>query len=144
MYNCWLIKFLEKSLNNSSFSNICYFDRLATMVSIIVFSLSWKFGVFIVTSSLCLMVFIFPSLATLFNGVQSCNHDLGDRSFLFIPVPTFHQNIFSENSKKNSAENIQKSRIINKVIACILIVLVVALQYLITKEVIPFLPPDLW
>ena len=111
------------------------------MVSLIVFSLSWKFGVFVVTSYLSLMVFIIPTLATLYNGKQERNHNLADRSFLFIPVPSFHQNDFLD---KNFVENCQKSRIKNKVIACILIVLVVLLQYLITKEVIPFLPPDLW
>ena len=111
------------------------------MVSLIVFSLSWKFGVFIVTSSLCLMVFIIPTLATLYNGKQECHHNLADRSFLFIPVPSFHQNKFPET---NFVKNCQMSRIKNKAIACILIVLVVLLQYLITKEVIPFLPPDLW
>ena len=111
------------------------------MVSLIVFSLSWKFGVFIVTSSLCLMVFIIPTLATLYNGKQECNHNLADRSFLFIPVPSFHQNKFPET---NFVKNCQMSRIKNKAIACILIVLVVSLQYLISKKVIPFLPPELW
>ena len=114
------------------------------MVSIIIFSLSWKFGVFIVTSSLCLMVFIIPSLATWYNEVKSCNHNLADRAFLFIPVPSFHQNDFLRNPNKESVENIQKSRIKNKMIVCILIAFVILLQYLFTKEVIPFLPPDLW
>ena len=143
IFNWKLTKFWFKieSNVNSSITNILFCYRLTTMVSIIIFSLSWKFGVFIVTSSLCLMVFIIPSLATWYNEVKSCNHNLADRSFLFIPVPSFHQNDFLDN---NFIEHCQKSRMKNKVIVCILIVLVVTLQYLITKEVIPFIPPDLW
>ncbi len=128
--------------NNNNISAINIFNyRLGTLVSIIVFSLSWKFGVFTITTSMCLIVFIIPSLATLYNRKQECDHKLADRSFLFIPVPSFNQNNFPE---KNLVENCQMSRIKNKVIVCILILLVVLLQYLITKEVIPFLPPDLW
>ena len=138
MYNCWLIKFLEKSLNNSSFSNICYFDRLATMVSIIVFSLSWRYGVLIATTSMCLIVFIIPTLATLYNGIQCCSHktSLADHSILFIPVPSFQPT--------DADEIIQKSRMKNKGIVSILIVLMLSLQFLITQEVIPFIPPDMW
>ena len=90
---------------------------------------------------MCLIVFIIPSLATLYNGKQECNHNLADRSFMFIPVPSFNQNNLPET---NLVENCKISRIKNKVIVFILIVLVLSLQYLITKEVIPFLPPELW
>ncbi len=137
----WKLKTMSIWVLNT---NILSYYRLSTMVSIIIFSLSWKFGVFIVTTFMCIIVFIIPSLATLYNEVQGCNHNLADRAFLFIPVPSFHQKDFLEDHKKDSEENIQKSRIKNKAIICILVVLVVLLQYLITKEVIPFLPPDLW
>ena len=124
-----------------------FFYRLATIVSIIIFSLSWKYGVLIATTSICLVVFIIPSLAMLYNGVQCCKHktSLADRSILFIPVPSFQQNDFLEDpDQKNTVEKIQKSRITNKLVVGILIVLVSALQFLITKEIIPFIQLDSW
>ena len=129
-----------------SITSICFFYRLATVVSIIIFSLSWKYGVLIATASICLIVFFIPSLAMLYNGVQCCNHktSLADRSILFIPVPSFQQNDFLEDPEHNTVEKIQKSRIKNKLVAGILIVLVSTLQFLITKEIIPFSQTDLW
>ena len=108
------------------------------MISIIVFSLSWKYGVLIVTSSMCLIVFIIPTLATMYNGIEFCSHktSLDDHSILFIPVPSFQPN--------DADEKIQKSRMKNKGIVSILIVLMLSLQFLITKEVIQFIPPDMW
>ncbi len=129
-----------------SILSMCFFYRLAMIVSIIIFSLSWKYGVLIATTSICLIVFIIPSLAMLYNGVQCCNHrtSLADRSILFIPVPSFQQNDFLEDPEQNTAEKILKSRIKNKLVAGILIVLVSTLQFLITKEIIPFSQTDLW
>ncbi len=103
------------------------------MVSIIVFSLSWKYGVLIATSSLCLIVIIIPLLALLYNGVQCCYHktSLADRSILFIPVPSFQQNNVSQYPEQCTEDKIQKSRIKNKFVVCILIMLVAAIQFLI-------------
>ena len=103
------------------------------MVSIIVFSLSWKYGVLIATSSLCLIVIIIPLLALLYNGVQCCHHktSLADRSILFIPVPSFQQNNFPHDPEQFTEDKIQESRIKNKFVVCILIMLVAAIQFLI-------------
>ena len=129
-----------------SITSICFFYRLATVVSIIIFSLSWKYGVLIATTSICFIVFITPSLAMLYNGVECCNHktSLADRSILFIPVPSFQQNDFLKDPDHNTEEKKQKSRIKNKLVVGILIVLVSALQFFITKEIIPFSQPDSW
>ncbi len=120
--------------------------RLTTLVSIIVFSLNWKYGVLIAIFFLCLIVFIIPTLAMLYNNAQWCSNktSLADRSILFIPVPAFQQNDFSEYPEQNNEEKILKCRIKNKFVVCILIVLVSTLQFLITKEVIPFIQPDIW
>ena len=82
----------------------------------------------------------------LYNGVQYFNHktSLADHSILFIPVPSFHQNDFLEDLEQNTEEKIQKSRLKNKLVVGILIVLISALQFLITNETIPFRKPDLW
>ena len=124
--------------NNLKIVYICYFYRIAIMISIIVFSLSWRYGVLIATTSMCLIVFIIPTLATMYNGIQCCSHktSLADHSILFIPVPSFQPN--------DADEKIQKSRMKNKGIVSILIVLMLSLQFLITQEVIPFIPPDMW
>ena len=126
--------------------SICFFYRLAMIVSMIIFSLNWKYGVLIATTSICLIVFITPSLAMLYNGVECCNHktSLADRSILFIPVASFQQNDFLKDPDQNTEEKIQKSRIKNKLVVGILIVLVSALQFFITKEIIPFSQPDSW
>ena len=120
--------------------------RLTTLVSIIVFSLNWKYGVLIATSFLCLIVFMIPTLAMLYNNAQWCSNktSLADRSILFIPVPPFQQNKFLEDPEENNEEKILKCRIKNKFVVGILIVMVSTLQFLITKEVIPFIQHDLW
>ena len=87
-----------------------------------------------------------PTLAMLYNNAQWCTSktSLADRSILFIPVPSFKQNYFLEDQEQNTEEKILKCRIKNKFVVGILIVMVSTMQFLITKEVIPFIPPDLW
>ena len=82
----------------------------------------------------------------LYNGVQCCNHktSLADRSILFIPVPSFQQKDFLEDPEQNTVDKIQKSRIKNKFVVDILIVMVSTVQFLIKKEVVPFIQQDLW
>ncbi len=87
-----------------------------------------------------------PTLAMFYNNAQWCSNktSLADRSILFIPVPPFQQNKFSEDPEENNEEKILKCRIKNKFVVGILIVMVSTLQFLITKEDIPFIQPDLW
>ncbi len=115
-------------------------------MSIIVFSLNWKYGVLIATFFLCLIVFIIPTLAMLYNNAQWFTNktSFADRSILFIPVPSFKHNDFLEKPEQNTVEKILKYRIKNKFVVCILIVMVSTLQFLISKEIIPFIQPDLW
>ncbi len=82
----------------------------------------------------------------LYNNAQWFTNktSLADRSILFIPVPSFQQHNFLENPEVNTEEKILKCRIKNKFVVGILIVMVSTMQFLITKEVVPFIQQDLW
>ncbi len=121
-------------------AKVCYLFRLATMVTILVFSLNWKYGVLISTFSICLLLFTIPSLAMLYNKYTRTQTSLADRSSVFMPFPSFK---FVEDPNK-IADKIIFSRMYNKFVVFILILVVVAMQILNWQEVIHFIDPDLW
>ena len=59
------------------------------MLSVMVFSTKWKFGIFITTLSLCVSLVILPTVASIlarFKYLKALNH-FADRSTLFMPIP---------------------------------------------------------
>ncbi len=115
--------------------------RLSTLMSIIVFSLGWKYGILISMTIMNTAFFIIPSLAIMFNRV-SINQS-ADRSALFIPVPSFKHQEFAEDAAKGKMKN-RMARMINKLVAMIITLAVVFSQFLVQKELIPFPQQDLW
>ena len=110
------------------------------MVTIIVFSLNWKYGVLMSTISICFLLFTLPALALLYNKHTRHQTSLADRSTVFMPYPSFK---FVENPNKNTDEIIL-SRMYNKFVVSILILVVLTVQILNWQEVIHFIDPDLW
>ena len=104
------------------------------MVTIIVFSLNWKYGVLISTTSICFLLFTLPALAVLINKHTRHQSSLADRSTIFMPFPSLK---FAEDPDKNT-DKIILSRMHNKFVVLILIMVVVALQ------ILNFIEPDLW
>ena len=110
-------------------------------MSIIVFSLGWRYGILISISFMNTAFFIIPSLAIVCSRLSITKTI--DRSALFIPVPSIKHQEFDE----GSAEAIMKkrrARMLNKLIAMIVMFAVVCLQYLVHKELMPFPQQDLW
>ena len=115
--------------------------RLAALMSIIVFSLGWKYGILISMTIMNTTFFFIPSLAIVFNS--SSKNQSTDRSALFIPVPSFQHQEITEDPNENYSKK-RKARMTNKVVALIVTIAVVVLQYLIQEEIIPFPQQDLW
>ncbi len=110
------------------------------MVTIIVFSLNWKYGVLISTTSICFVLFTLPALALLYNKHTRHQTSLADRSTIFMPIPSFK---LVESPNKNT-DRIILSRMHNKFVVSVLILVVVTLQILNWQEVIHFIDADLW
>ncbi len=110
------------------------------MVTIIVFSLNWKYGVLISTTSICFLLFTLPALALLYNKHTRRQTSLADHSTIFIPFPSFK---FVESPNKNT-DKIILSRMHNKFVVFVLILVVVTVQILNWQEVIHFIDADLW
>ncbi len=110
------------------------------MVMIIVLSLNWKYGVLISTISICFLLFTIPALALLYNKHTRHQTSLADRSTVFMPFPSFK---FVESQNK-STDKIILSRMRNKFVVFILILVILIVQILNWQEVIHFIDADLW
>ncbi len=100
-------------------------------MSIILFSLGWKYGILI----------SIPFLKIVYSKFSKTQTYLPDRPVFFIPVPV------PQNSKITDDEilmEIKTLRIFNKVKAMVLIGLVLLLQYVLQQEILPFPQQDLW
>ena len=68
------------------------------MVSVIIFSTKWKFGILVTTLSLCVLLLLLPTVASIlarFKYLKAFNH-LADRSTLFIPIPDVPEKLKEE------------------------------------------------
>ncbi len=90
-------------------------------------------------------LFIIPSLAKLGGKRLSSEQQIPfiDRSIIFIPVPSFQQQGVT-NDPARFLNDMMNSRMINKLIALILIGMILTLQYSVLQELIPFPQQDLW
>ena len=81
-----------------------------------------------------------PSLAIVSNRFSIKSTDCSD---LFIPVPTFEHQEFAEDSAESTTKK-RRVRMINKLVAMVVTIAVVFLQYLVEHERIPFPQQDSW
>ncbi len=68
------------------------------MLSVIIFSSKWKFGIFITTLTLCASLVILPTVASIlarFKYLKALSH-FADRSTLFIPIPDVPEKLQEE------------------------------------------------
>ena len=110
-------------------------------MSIILFSLGWKYGILISCSCMCNLVMAIPFLKIVYSKFSNIQTFLPDRSVFFIPVPLL------QNTKISDIDNlmeIKTLRIFNKVKAMVIIGLVLILQYVLQQELLPFPQQDLW
>ena len=108
-----------------------YLFRLTALMSIMIISLSWSFGILVSTSIICFCILTIPSLAMLYNSVTNNHCLLADRSTIFLPVSPFQH--------LHSREKV-KSRIINKVVASTMIVIILTVEFIPFRYISPLSP----
>ena len=110
-------------------------------MSIILFSLGWKYGVLISSSCMCNLLIVIPFLEIVYSKFSNSQTFLPDRSVIFIPVQLPQDKIIMDTKQ---FQEIRKLRICNKLKAIVLIGVVLLLQYVLHQELLPFPQQDLW
>ena len=142
----WLSKYRKNSktsdkmkLAASNLADVCL--RLALSLSLIVFSMKWKYGLIVIISVQIGLMLLSPILLSFFHV---CNFkkrtQTVDRSLVLVPMPWSLMNL----SRKNQIEQDKSSRIWNKVIGISVSVVVIALEIIVTYGPVPLPEQDSW
>ncbi len=82
-----------------------------------------------------------PLLSLVYNRFSI--NKITDRSDLFIPVPSFKHQEFAQDSAESSTQK-RRARMINKLVAMVVTIAVVCIEYLVQQELMPFPQQDSW
>ncbi len=117
--------------------------RFCILLSIIVYSLEWKNGVLISIISISIIIVILPTITMFCNKITTKNSNFADRTFIFLPFPVNSSIKLISKDPKVFCELIS-SRMKNKTVCIIIMVIVMLIQGLDYSGVINLEKPDIW